>query len=267
VLAACTDLPTSPSLHPDDSGAKKLIVWIPGAGDSCDPWLDLNWCEGDKGPGGVCVTSATPGDGGLDRGVDAETCEIGGSGGSGGEPDPPQDTCVTGNEILDSPAVRSGLDDLWKRSSASAEQSQRLEQAGWIVRRPDGTFGMAPFTTTAQGPCNVNGNLNAPFGAVAWVHTHPFRTGEIQTICGALKEPDPATGGWRDAAGPAGEPLFPKYENRPSIPDRELLGDVNRTRAGVGQLPLVGVIVDADKTTAYTEDAADGIEPYPRCGY
>jgi hypothetical protein len=91
---------------------------------------------------------------------------------------------------------------------------------------------MTAFSITAQGPCNINGNLNAPQGAVAWVHTHPFKAGEVQTICGALKEPEPnSPGAFRDMRGSNGQPVYPTYDNKPSYPDRELMHDGNYTRS------------------------------------
>jgi hypothetical protein len=127
---------------------------------------------------------------------------------------------------------------------------------------------MVPFTVTAQGPCGINGNFNAPSGAVAWVHTHPFRNGEVQTICGAVKQPDPsAPGGYRDVIGPNGQPVYPQYRNNPSIPDRELMNDINATMALLGRNWLAGVIIDANQTTVYSENASEGTSPLPRCGY
>jgi hypothetical protein len=136
------------------------------------------------------------------------------------------------------------------------------------LQRLDGSYFTVPFSITAQGPCSLNGNLNAPQGAVGWVHTHPFTTGEVQTICGAIKQPDPsAPGGFRDAVGPNGQPLYPVYDNRPSFPDHELMNDMNATRAQLGQPLLAGVIIDANQTTVYTENPADGTTVLPRCGY
>ena len=127
---------------------------------------------------------------------------------------------------------------------------------------------MAPFVVTAQGPCSINGNMNAPPGAVAWVHTHPFRTGEVQTICGAMKLADPSTpGGFRDVIGADGRPVYPVYDNKPSFPDRELMSDVNSTRAQLGQPLLSGLIIDHNQTTFYTEVPGDVTTVLPRCGY
>jgi len=270
LTAACADSPTAPSIAPDGVGPSKIGVWAPGGGGKCDPWMNLDWCEPDDGGG--CMTSQPP-EGTPEEFQGVQGCLPPGGGGGGGTTPTdtvPTDTCKTGDPVLDSPAVKQGLNDLWARSNPTAPQAQRLEQAGWIVQRSDGSFYMAPFTISAQGPCSVNGNLNAPPGAVAFVHTHPFTQGEVQTICGAIKQPDPfAPGGFRDVIGSDGRPVHPVYDNKPSIPDRNLMNDVNRTRARFqpGSAQLSGVIIDANQTTVYTENTADGNTPFPRCGY
>lgn len=169
--------------------------------------------------------------------------------------------------MLDDPAVRQVLWNLWQQSNADAPQTQRLEQAAWIVLNADGSLGMAPFTDlTEQGPCAVNGNMLAPANAVAWVHTHPFRRGEELVVCGAYKRLDPA-GNWIDVIGPDGRPDYPEYDNRPSADDRAVLEAINDFRKQHNLDLLSGVIIDHDRTTAFTEDAAEQPRPFPRCGY
>jgi hypothetical protein len=280
--AACTDSPTGPdTANSRGTGPNRIWTWympgvvVVGTPEECDPWMDLNWCEGGGAGGGECMESVGVNDPEAMRIATAGGC-TGTGGGGGGTPvgggttsPPPEsgDTCRTGNEILDSPDVQAGLRDIWTRSNPSAPQSSRLEQGGWIVQRPDGTFGMAAFSITAQGPCNINGNLNAPPGAIAFVHTHPFQRDEVQAICGPVQQRSPVTGAWQTVFGPDGQPLLRSYDNTPSIPDRELLQDVNAARTSLGQTPVVGVIIDANQTTGYTENPSDGSEPYRRCGY
>jgi hypothetical protein len=169
--------------------------------------------------------------------------------------------------VLDSPSVQAGLADLWTRSNPSAPQAERLEQGGWIVQNADGSYGMAPFIVHSQGPCGINGNYNPPSNAVAWVHTHPFTTGERMVSCGAYKERDPATGAWSDVIGPDGRPVYPEYRNRPSIDDHEAVSDMNNALATVGRNLLVGVVIDHEQSSVYNENAAEGYTYYPRCGY
>jgi hypothetical protein len=126
---------------------------------------------------------------------------------------------------------------------------------------------MAPFSVSVQGPCNINGNLAAPPGAVAWVHTHPIRRGEVMTSCPPLQEPDPsAPGGYRDVIR-NGQRVYEVYRGNPSDPDRKLLDQVNDMRASLTppQDQLAGVIIDANRTTVYTENRSEKPIPLPRC--
>lgn len=271
ILTACGDLPTTPS---PDAGPMLYGACVPNSDGvyvcppignaTCDPY------HYDCGPGD-CIMSPTGGD------ETVQNCPIGGGApvgpgappptGGGGGASPP-DTCQTGDPVLDSPAVRQMLSDLWQRSNPTAPQPQRLEQAGWIVQNPDGSFGTMPFTgITAQGPCEINGNLYAPPNAVAWVHTHPFERREVQVVCGPVQEPDPATGGPRNVIGPDGQVVYPVYYNRPSNRDRVVLETINIIRAGENRALLAGLIIDSDRITVYTEDQANKHQPFPRCGY
>jgi hypothetical protein len=272
VLTACGDLPTSssPDAAPLLSGecvpnSDGVFVCPPIGNGTCDPY------HYDCGPGD-CIMSPSSG------GETVQNCPIGGgtpvgpgsppppSGGGGGTSLP--DTCQTGDPVLDSPAVRQMLNDLWRRSNPSAPQSQRLEQGGWIVQNPDGTFGTMPLTgITAQGPCEINGNFNPPPNAVAWVHTHPFQRGEEQAVCPPYHRLDPRTGQWVPVIGPDGRPVYQIYGNRPSDPDYDVLWRINHVRQGQNRVLLAGLIIDHDRTTVYTEDASAKPTPFPRCGY
>lgn len=260
--AACVDAPTSPVVDPGSAVPREMGFTDPGDPGECDPWQDVDWCEG--GGDDPCVTSGGGGEG-HGESVSVQGCTGSGPGGPGAGSTNPSDTCTTGDPAFDSPAIQQGLADIWNRSNPDAPQAQRLEQAAWIVRSTNGAYRMEPFQIYSQGPCGINGNLAAPANAVAWVHTHPFRQGEVQVSCGALKEPDPG-GGLRDVLGPDGRPLYPTYDNRPSNRDRATMQTINETRAST--LPqLSGVIIDYDKTTVYTENPSDGTTSLPRCGY
>jgi hypothetical protein len=270
--AACADSPTAPSINPEHSNPSEHVYYPPEDDGGCNPWTDANFCRGRSGAGD-CITS-NPGT--YDSEQDAagvQTCGGGGGGGGGTtEPPPPPppaaDTCLVGDEALDNPAVKQGLQDLWTRSNPDAPQAQRLEQAGWVVRRSDGSYYMAPFIVTQQDPCSINGNLKPPLGAVAFVHTHPFRAGEVMTICGAMKYPDPsAPGGFRDIVGPDGQRVYEVYDNKPSVPDRQLMNTINHFQSQYGIAPLSGLIIDHDRTTIFTESQGDGTTVLPRCGY
>lgn len=288
-LSGCTDAVTlpqadapAPSLttaveadsgdYQDPSCCEKVIVIVPGPDPAeCDPYTSLNWCDG----GGDCMTTQ-PSHGDDPELMTPNAGSTGCAGGGGGPVPPPppptteplpSDTCRTGEPALDAPAVKAGLKDLWDRSNPNAPQAQRLEQGAWIVQNADGSYGMAPFATSLQGPCNINGNYNPPPNAIAWVHTHPFTAGETMTICGAYKTRDPATGAWRDIIGPDGRPVYPVYNNRPSIDDHGTMADMNETLAMNGRDILMGVVIDHQQTSIYNESTAAGYTIRSRCGY
>lgn len=292
-FSGCHDLPTGPLPDPSDVGGllsgectKQTDGTYLCPPISSDPGTGSEPCmesTGGEDPESMivqsCPPSGGPGDGSTgpapgDGSTGGDTPIHGGDGRSTQPPprDPPPtevvDTCDTGDAAFDDPIIMQGLKDLWTRSNPVAPQAQRLEQAAWIIHDAGGSFRMAPFITTRQGPCNVNGNFNPPAGAVAWVHTHPFWSGEVQTVCGALKQPDPyVPGGFRDVLGPDGQPVYPEYRNSPSIPDRELLNDINATMEMLGRNPLAGVIIDANQITVYSENSSDGTAVFPRCSY
>jgi hypothetical protein len=261
---ACADSPTSPTITSNNTGPGGIVYYPPEDDGACNKYTDPNFCQG-RGTG-TCITSIP----GTIEDVGVQSCPGGGGGGTAPPPsEPPADTCLAGDEALDAPAVKQGLKDLWTRSNPDAPQAQRLEQAGWIVRSWDGSYSMVPFAVSVQGPCNINGNLYAPPGAVAFVHTHPFRIGEVMTSCPPLQEPDPsAPGGYRDVVI-NGQRLYDVYRGNPSGPDRELLDQVNALRAGLTppQDQLAGVIIDASRATVYTEDRNEKPVTLPRCGY
>jgi hypothetical protein len=63
-------------------------------------------------------------------------------------------------------------------------------------------------------------------------------------FCGAIKTADPtAPSGLGDMVGPTGQPLYPTYDNKPSITDRELMNDVNALRSRPGQNWLSGALL------------------------
>lgn len=87
VVAACADAPTDPTgetrpgTGPSRGGLVLDPVVVVGHPAGCDPYTDLNGCEGDDGKDPVCMTSTGPGS------PDAYTlsgCTGTGSGGPGG---------------------------------------------------------------------------------------------------------------------------------------------------------------------------------------
>jgi hypothetical protein len=203
---------------------EKVIVTVPGPDPAeCDPYTSLNWCDG----GGDCMTtqpgtmddpdSMTPSAG-------STGCLPGGGGGTvppgGGIPTPPptvpQDTaCKTESPALNDPAVQTGLKELWNQSGYSLEQQQRREAGAWIVRDASGAYRLAPLVDAVSTPCSINGNWNAPVGAVAFVHTHPFTSREVMTACGPITR-RLADGREVPLVGKDGAPIYHRYGNGPS---------------------------------------------------
>jgi hypothetical protein len=226
-MAACADSPTSPTLSPE--GSPREIVYYPGESGECDPWLNLDWCEGD----GSCMTGDASA-GGPEGYVGPQGCPGDGPGGGGAAPpdQPPADTaCRHTDATVNDHNVQAGLQNLWEQSNANLSQGQRLENAGWIVQNPDGTRSVTPFSyfPGGQGPCHVNGNMAAPAGAVGWAHTHPFRKDEEMVICGPIKI-QTMDGRWIDLMRSDGRPAYEVYRNQPSQLDRELMSNVNAIR-------------------------------------
>jgi hypothetical protein len=144
--------------------------------------------------------------------------------------DGPPEHCGPDDPILASAEVRAGFDALWRASNFGPRipQHQRLEQYAWIVETSDG-FAFAPMNLPS-GPCGPEERVDVapPPGTVAWVHTHPWRWGEMQTSCG-------------EAHG--------IYVGMPSM------DDIDASRV----LGLPGYIIDAHQITKF--DAAAGLTP------
>jgi hypothetical protein len=293
-LVACSDLPTAPGSPeaeaklstglmgcPRGPGGENCYTLPPVSGGptipACDAWMDANWCKGDQ-----CIMGVPAVNGPEFSGI--ASCPIGGGPiggpdgpgtggpGTGGptEPKPPLpevpgDTCNTQHPVIDDPAVQAGFQDLWAKSGSSKAQTQRLEHAAWIVQNPDGSHRIEPFAYFVQTPCSVNGNMNAPTGAVGWVHTHPFTAGEEMRACSPVQR-EVSPGNWVVVRGPDGQPLYQRYANQPSQPDREFMLAVNGVRAAVGQNKLTGYMIDNDRIVVYgTNEKKDW--PHARCGY
>ena len=264
LAAACSDSPVEPGSSARTAVPREMGFSGPGNPGTCDPWLDPNWCEDE----GACLTSAggDPGDS-----ASIQSCPGGGGPGGGGTPPPSSqppapDTCRTQDAVLNDAGIQAGLKDLWLRSRIGQPQAQRVEPAAWIVRNTDGTYGLVELSYTARGPCTVNGNWSAPPGAVGYVHTHPFIAGEEMAICGALKRPGPG-GGWVDIVRPDGRPVYERYNNQPSWPDRQLITEViNRVRKARGEELLDAYVIDNERITRYTMNGMKDVV-YGRCGY
>ncbi len=106
-------------------------------------------------------------------------------------PPPPEEEqpCETGDPVVDAPEVQAAFEQIWAQSNPDATQSKRIEQGGWIVH--DGSsYSFEPFPNTiVQGPCSIRlVGVSIPPNAVAWVHTHPYRSGEVQYSCEVARD-------------------------------------------------------------------------------
>jgi hypothetical protein len=156
--------------------------------------------------------------------------------------------------VIDSPEVQDGFKDLWARSNygPNVPMSERREQGGWLLRNPDGTFRIEPFPSSwANGPCEINlpNPLTVPAGAVALVHTHPYRNGERLTSCDSQPTP------WGSM------PLT--YRNDSSFDDDRVIRAIRQTRPEV-----IAIIIDAEKIVPFDGSDSDTDEDkLDRCGY
>jgi hypothetical protein len=134
--------------------------------------------------------------------------------------------------------------ELWKQSnySPSIPASQRHERGGWIINNGNGTYSFQQLTDPGT-PCEVLVTLPPPAGAVALIHTHPWKKGEY-------------------SKGTCPNNTSPTYEGKLDGEDLVTLRIALRT---TGQ-HLRGYFMDADGMMVYTYDPING-RRLPRCGY
>jgi hypothetical protein len=218
LLLACGELPTAPStvdlasVNPLFSGD---CVRNPDGSVTCKPLVSDNPCEiydcgGDDDP---CMTSTAdplsadgatmqsgcppPGDGGgepIGGGGDGGDGNSGGTGGGSGgsttKPPPVEleaDSCKTQDQMIDDLDVQQAFKDFWAASGLSLSQEQRREQGGWIFADPSGGYMVVPFAAELERtPCSIELPVTPPAGALGYIHTHPFRVGELVTVPGCL---------------------------------------------------------------------------------
>jgi hypothetical protein len=268
LLAACADGPAGPSIDPEEVGPSKIGVWAPGDGGKCDPWQDINWCEDD----GACATSQPP-EGPDEEYIGVQGCTPAvppGGGGGGTQPPPsasPDTACKTESPVLNDPAVQAGFKDLWNQSGYELEQQDRREAGAWIIRDANGSHRLSYLADAVRTPCSINGNWNAPDGAVAFVHTHPFTSREVMTACGPIMLRK-ADGREVPLLGSDGGPVYHRYGNAPSPADRDLLQNVvNGTRKMEGKPAVEGFVIDNERITRYIGANEMKDVGYNRCGY
>lgn len=208
-------------------------------------------------------------DGGGDDGGDSpEPCQnrsdpnCGPTGGGGGsttpppnpceESDPPaycNDPCQTGIPIVDSITNQIVFEQLWEYSNVDdAILSNRSEQGGFITEESDGTYGFTPFPSDWQyAACSISPPSDwindLPQNTVAYVHTHPFFTGEdTRPVCGSDGDESYTSGASQE-----------DYETLVAMANQ--LSNYN----------IKGIVIDGGGITVF--DALQNINTENRCGY
>jgi hypothetical protein len=281
-LVACSDLPTAPTSSQPDARLSGLMgcprgpdgencyTLPPVSGGptipACDPWMDANWCKGDQ-----CVMGVPAVNGPEFSGI--ASCPIGGwpiggpgqpggPGGDGGSPPPakppleqPDTACNTPtDQIVTSSAIQSAFSTIWQQSNYGLPHPQRREQGGWITSDGFGGLQFTPFPSSwAREPCRIGfpAQVTPPPNVVAWVHTHPYRNGELLTECQQQQLPN-------------GARVPFTYRGDPSWDD----DDITRSLRQAGYAHVRGYIIDEDKITWFTgDDTPTSVGSYSRCGY
>lgn len=161
-----------------------------------------------------------------------------------------------GNDTITAPNVQSFFSSLWKQSNYTDTATHiiqplanRREQGGFIVQGVSGYI-FKPFPSTwTSDACgiDIDTTYKLPAGTVAFIHTHPFKTGET------LGPPCSPIGN-----NPDGSPIYGTYNNEPS----GFGGD--RTVSFIWN-NLPGYILDADKIIRF--DAVATYYKKARCAY
>jgi hypothetical protein len=158
--------------------------------------------------------------------------------------------------VLNDPVTEAAFAALWANSNPDAPQSQRVEQAAWIVQTQYG-LAYVSWTNADFGPCTITphvGTFSIPANAIGWVHTHPFTEGELQTACEPI--------GY-DAYG---QPVYGTYNKFPNEADIELAAAINTSLGRNIDAYTIdqGSIV---RFVATSSTAVSTYSPYGRCGY
>ena len=196
----------------------------------------------------------------------------GSAGGGGGTPSddpPPGDTIpsdtacrATGDTLVDKTQVQDAFDTVWAGSNADASDSwHRRERGGWILKTATG-YVFQEFTDWRSEPCAMvplsDGALTSPNNAIAWIHSHPFKVGEIPNSCKRL---DRRTG----------LIVVSTYLGVPSPDDIVTGEEINNRRNARGLPSIDGFILDKDGIRRFKPfGTGAAYAPYPsinRCAY
>jgi hypothetical protein len=165
------------------------------------------------------------------------------------------DLCLTGDSLLDHPAVRELMRTAWANSNADdADRSQRRERTGLVFRHPEtGRLTTVPyFDDSRDGPCRSTAAPSGTFPGlpIAVFHTHPFSNLESTT----------GTCGSSGAASYLGE----RYGG-PSRADFERLQSDHQSYSSIESM----LILDKDKVVRFDVGTTrlnwrDRVKRYPR---
>lgn len=234
LVVACNDAPDllQPEKGPNADWACGTVAGITGC-----TWYEPNTTkESDDGPCDPYLDDCDP------CYIDPYGTECSGGGGT----NPPADDgesetpCATGDMKVDSHLVQPGFDRLWAESNYKVngviqDQNDRREKMGFIIATSYG-YDFVRNTSLVSGPCGLDGTVNVPPQAVAFVHTHPWMVGEAQTSC------------------PSGGIYF----GEPSDDDRQM-------SAAWG---IPGYILDASGITKFSSAPNENTDArFSRCGY
>ena len=155
----------------------------------------------------------------------------------------------------------SVMNDLWESSnySPSTPDSLRREQGGFIIRTINGadtTYGFKKFTYSGTKPCSVRPDATVPAGAVAWIHTHPWKLQEPQESCDHLRIP--TTTGFINRAL--------NYNGEASDDDNDVAEMFGAALAPPLTDGLPGYILDVDGINKFNRHKVPGVR-FNRCSF
>jgi hypothetical protein len=94
--------------------------------------------------------------------------------------------CPTGDSILDSPAMRQGLEQAWLNSDPNDVTTANRRERGGFIFDSSGTWIYVLYPSPNDTPCsNTNTPSSFPGTPIAEFHTHPFHLGDhLPSACG-----------------------------------------------------------------------------------
>ena len=149
--------------------------------------------------------------------------------------DPPSycdEECDTGNPFVDNTEAQDVFKLLWQLSRYDKPEHERLEQAAFMWINPDGSIGWKAVQGEGyiiQTNCDLNVYVpsDLPPNSV-FVHTHPYKNGEIQNHCGDRQR---------------------QYFS-------DFINDIDRMMLEHDNISS-GIFIDKDNVTMYTEDKSE----------